>query len=224
MGTPEARELSPPGAQAPRLRWHALRPLLVPAPLAAGAVAAGGVPGFLLGFAAALFLLDRVLDRVIGVTGASRLEAEHAFRRLARERRLAELERRLRRQPQDGDRLVYLAVDTGWAAVAQRHRRGVQPITIESIVGTVDAHKASTFDRCFRPPNWSRGRWTLMYLAARRGSQLPPISVYRVGGEHFVRDGHHRVSVTRALGAASVEAQVVELLPTSAAPRPADRS
>jgi hypothetical protein len=217
---PEERDVSPPSERAPRshrragFRW---RRTLLPVPLAAGAVTAGGVPGFLLGFVAALLLLDRLLDRVIGLTGASRLEAEHRFLRLGRERRLAERKRRLRRQPRDGDELMYLAMDTGWAAAAQRQPRGVQAIAIESIVGTVDAHKASAFDRCFRPPSWSRGRWTLMCLAAQRGSQLPPISVYRVGNEHFVRDGHHRVSVARALGVAAIDAHVVELLPTSRA-------
>jgi hypothetical protein len=55
-----------------------------------------------------------------------------------------------------------------------------------------------------------------MCLAAKRGAQLPPISVYWVGNEHFVRDGHHRVSVARALDAAAIETHVVELLPTSA--------
>ena len=34
----------------------------------------------------------------------------------------------------------------------------------------------------------------------RRGDPLPPIEVYRIGDAHFVRDGHHRVSVARALG------------------------
>jgi hypothetical protein len=191
-----------------------LKPLALPAPFAAGALLAGGVPGFLLGFVAALLLVDRLLDRLIGVTGATRLEAERRFARLSRERRLTELRRRLHREPAEGDDLVYLPVDTGWAAVAARHPLGVQPIAIESIVGTVDAHKASTFDRGFHPPDWSRGRWTLMYVAAQRGAELPPISVYRVGDEHYVRDGHHRVSVARATGAASIEASVVELVPS----------
>jgi hypothetical protein len=227
MDTPEERDVSLPSEHTPRshrrvgFRWR--RTLLL-VPLAAGAVAAGGVPGFLLGFVAALLLLDRLLDRLIGFTGASRLEAERRFLRLGRERRLAERKRRLRRQPHDDDELVYLAMDTGWAAAAQRHPRGVQPIAIESIVGTVDAHKASAFDRCFRPPSWSRGRWTLMCLAAQRGAQLPPISVYRVGNEHFVRDGHHRVSVARALGVAAIDAHVVDLLPTSRAQRTAASS
>jgi hypothetical protein len=221
MGTPEAREQP---SRRRRAGLRSLRHLLMPAPLAAAAVVTGGVAGVILGFAAALLLVNRLLDRVLGVTGASKIEAEHAFRRLARERRLAGLDRRMHHRPEDGDRLAYLAMDSGWAALAQRHARGMQPITLASIVGSVDQHKAVSFDRSFRPPDWSRGRWTLMYLAARRGSELPPISVYRVGDEHFVQDGHHRVSVARALGAASVEAHVVELIPASDAQRRRGRS
>ena len=189
MDTPEARDVSLPSEHAPRSHRRAR-------------------------FRWRRTLL--LLDRVIRFTGASRLEAEHRFVRLGRERRLVERKRRLRRQPRDGDELGYLAMDTGWAASAQRHARGVQPIAIESIVGTVDAQKASAFDRSFRPPSWSQGRWTLMCLAAQRGAQLPPISVYRVGNEHFVRDGHHRVSVARALGGAAIDAHVVELAPRRA--------
>jgi hypothetical protein len=50
-----------------------------------------------------------------------------------------------------------------------------------------------------------------MFLAAGRGAELPPIDVYRVGEEHYLRDGHHRVSVARALGTESIDADVVEL-------------
>jgi hypothetical protein len=205
--------------KAPRaLRRRALRllwPLLLPGLLIAAAFVAGGVPGFFLGFFAALLVLDRLLNHFMGPAGWGMLEAEQSFLRLSRQRRVAGLERRLRHRPPDSDQLVYLAEDVGWAAQARRRELGLQTIAIESIVGTVDSHKAVAFDRSFRPPRWSRGRWTLMYLAARAGSQLPPISAYRAGAEHFVRDGHHRVSVARALGAAGIEAEVVEL----AAPR-----
>jgi ParB-like nuclease domain len=44
---------------------------------------------------------------------------------------------------------------------------------------------------------------------------LPPISVYRLCGAHYVRDGHHRVSVARALGATEIDAEVTELRPSS---------
>jgi hypothetical protein len=172
--------------------------LLVPAALVA-AVLAGGVPGFLLGFTAVLVAVDRLLD----LGGTTVTGAEQAFKRLGR-RRSAPLE--------------YLADDTGWAAVATRRRLGTATIAIDSIVGTTDRHKAEAFDREFRPPAWSRGRWTQMYLAAQRGAPLPPVSVYRVGDRHFMRDGHHRVSVARAIGATAIEASVVELLSTRPGP------
>jgi hypothetical protein len=149
----------------------------------------------LLGFAAVLVAIDRLLD----LAGSTVTGAEQAFKRTSRGRR--------RSGP-----LEYLPDDTGWAATAPRRRLGVQTISIPSIAGTTDRHKAEAFDREFRPPAWSRGRWTQMYLAVQRGSALPPVSVYRVGDRHFVRDGHHRVSVARATGALAIEANVVELL------------
>jgi hypothetical protein len=180
---------------------------LVPAGvLGLAAALTGGLSGVLLGFFAALLLIDRVLDRLIGPTGAGSLEADHAFRRLAHERR------RAARRGQG--ELDYLPEETGWVALAQRRRLGVQTVEVGSIVGTVDRHKAASFDRQFRPADWSRGRWTLMYRAARRGTTMPPVSLYRVGDEHYVRDGHHRVSVARAIGAQAIDAEVVELRAT----------
>jgi hypothetical protein len=171
-----------------------LWPLLLPLVLLGVAVVIGGVPGFLVGFGAVALGFDRALDfgrtRLIG--------ADDMFRGLRRGR--------------PAGALAYLADDTGWAATCPRRRLGVEAIAVDSIVGTSDRHKAEAFDRAFRPPDWSRVRWSQMYDAARRGTEMPPISVYRVGAEHFVRDGHHRVSVARALGAASIEAHVVELV------------
>lgn len=178
--------------------------LLVGAALVA-AVLAGGVPGFLIGFTAVLVAVDRLLD----LGGSTVTGAEQAWARLSRARRRRELGARLRRHPASG--LAYLADDTGWAAVAPRRRLGIVTIDVDSIVGTCDRQKAILFDSEFRPPAWSRGRWTQMYLAAQRGASMPPVSVYRVGDRHFLRDGHHRVSVARAMGATAIEASVVEL-------------
>jgi hypothetical protein len=170
--------------------------LLSLAAVAGGGFVLGGVPGFLVVFTAALVAADRLLD-----LGSSTVAgAEQAYARLSRGRR------RRRAVP-----LEYLPDDTGWAATAARRRLGTQTISIASIAGTTDRHKAEAFDREFRPPAWSRGRWTQMYLAAQRGASLPPVSVYRVGERHYLRDGHHRVSVARAGGADAIEANVVEL-------------
>jgi hypothetical protein len=209
MSLPDPR---PPRRSALR----SLRPLVLPAVLGAMAVAVGGTPGVVTGFLAVLLVFDRVLDRAIGFTGWSTFEAENRFLRLSRERRHAELMRRLQRRPAQERQLAYLPDDRGWAAVAQRRSLGLQTIPVASVVGTVDRQKAIAFDREFRPPRWSRGRWTLMCFAAQGGARLPPISVYRAGDRYFVRDGHHRVSVARALGARAIEAEVVELvLPSS---------
>jgi hypothetical protein len=175
--------------------------------LAVAAGVTGGVLGVLLGFLAAMLAIDRLLDRVMGPAGLGTVEAEHSFLHLRGQRRRA----KLLRQP--GATLEYLPEDRGWVATAHRRLVGVQTIPIDSIVGTVDGHKAAAFDRAFRPPDYSRGRWTLMFRAVRRGMRMPPISVYRVDGRHYVRDGHHRVSVAKATGAQDIDAEVVELRP-----------
>ena len=51
-----------------------------------------------------------------------------------------------------------------------------------------------------------------MAAAQRRGEPMPPIDVYRIGELHFVKDGHHRVSVARALGHKDINAYVTEVL------------
>lgn len=184
-----------------------LRPAALPAALLAGGIAIGGLPGFLAGFVAALLGIDRLLDRMHGFGSWGVDDAGRRFDRLARERR---------RRP---SRCAYLPEDTGAAATAERRRLGVVPITVDSIVGTVDPHKAEAFDAEFRPPPYGRTRWSQMCHAVQVGAELPPISVYRFRGRHYVRDGHHRVSVARALGVTDIDADVTELIPAGGAAR-----
>jgi hypothetical protein len=189
------------------------RPLFRPLPLlAAGGgalVLLGGTLAIIVGCGALLLALDRALP-----AGSAALpRAEPSFRRLVRARRRELMLGRLRRRPSSDEHLLCLALDRGWAAVAQHRHLGVQAIAVDSIVGTVEPHKAEAFDSRFRPPRWSRDRWTRLCEAAQRGTALPPISVYRVGERHFVRDGHHRVSVAAALATVDIEADVVELRP-----------
>ena len=183
-----------------------LRPAALPAALLAGGIAIGGLPGFLAGFVAALLGIDRLLNRMHGFGGWGMDDAGRRFDRLARERR---------RHP---SRCAYLPEDTGPAATAKRRRLGVLPIEVSSIVGTVDPHKAEAFDAEFRPAPYAKVRWSQMCHAVQTGAELSPISVYRLDGRHYVRDGHHRVSVARALGAEDIDADVTELT-TGAEPR-----
>ena len=181
--------------------WRRLRPAALPAALLAGGIALGGFPGFIAGFVAALLGVDRLLDRMHGFGGWGMDDAGRRFDRLARERR---------RHP---SRCAYLPEDTGPAATAKRRRLGVQPIAVDSIVGTVDAHKAEAFDAEFRPPPYGRARWSQMCHAVQTGAALPPISVYRLAGRHYVRDGHHRVSVARSMRRGDIDGEVTELTP-----------
>jgi hypothetical protein len=156
-----------------------------------------------------VMVLMVVIDRLLSRVGASPEPAAATYRRAARARRRADLAARARRR--EPARLAYLATDAGWAATASRRRLGVQPIAVASIVGTVELHKAVAFDDHWRPPPFTRDRWTLLCAAFQRGDGLPPIAVYRVGAHHYVRDGHHRASVARAAGAHAIDADVVEL-------------
>ncbi len=186
-----------------RLRF----PALLLAAFALAAFAFGGTLGFLLGFAAVLLIIDRTWP----ITGLLMSDAQRAGARLARQRRVAELVRRLKRRPAGEGQLLHLAEQV--EAGSSRRAIGVQAIALDSIVGSTEGDKAKAFDRCFRPPAWSEGRWQLLWIARSRGTPMPPISVYRIDDRHYVRDGHHRVSVARDLGESTIDAEVVLLRP-----------
>jgi hypothetical protein len=52
-------------------------------------------------------------------------------------------------------------------------------------------------------------RWLRVAEAYRRGMSLPPVQLIKAGESYFVRDGHHRISVARALGQQEIDAEVV---------------
>ena len=148
-------------------------------------------------------------------TGFPGSDAQNDFSRARRAQLLAEIGRRLRREPDDvGLILPYEEVVEALGRTGQ-HDLGLQVVPVEQIVGTVD--RAVEFDRGFRPTSPRlRTRWERIAAAQRRGESMPPVSLYKVGDLYFVRDGHHRVSVARSLGAARIDAEVVELLPSAA--------
>jgi hypothetical protein len=124
---------------------------------------------------------------------------------------MSALARRLSRDPGDVD--VILPFDEVVSALGRVEERyvGLAEIPLDSVLGTVDRERG--FDRQFRPTTARvRARWERIANAARRGETLPPISVYRIGEVYFVRDGHHRVSVARALGREVIEAYVVDVI------------
>jgi hypothetical protein len=144
-------------------------------------------------------------------TGFPTADAQNDFLRVRRRQALSRLEQWLRRVPDDV--ALILPFEEVVAALGRTGERslGVRPIPLDSIVGTVDRTK--DFDREFRPTSSRvRSRWESIAEAQRRGVAMPPISVYRIGELHFVRDGHHRVSVARALGRPDIDAHVTEVI------------
>jgi hypothetical protein len=137
-------------------------------------------------------------------TGSPTMDAERAFVRQARARRRAALAGLLRRERAAGR----LPVVDPRAAAGRVAERGIRQIPVEAIDGTLEPSRAALFDRRFRPRAAARARWERVWLAEQRGCVLPPIAVTRVGDRSAVRDGHHRVSVARARGAAAIDALV----------------
>jgi hypothetical protein len=143
-------------------------------------------------------------------TGFPASDARDDFSRARRQRALARLAARLRGEPGDVDLVLpFEEVVEALGRVSERSI-GLQTIPLASIVGTVG--RTREFDRGFRPTSSrTRQRWERIADAQRRGEAMPPISVYRIGDVHFVRDGHHRVSVARAQGRKDIDAYVTEV-------------
>jgi nucleotide-binding universal stress UspA family protein len=88
--------------------------------------------------------------------------------------------------------------------------RGLRDIPLDSIVGSVGRY--TDFTRDFLPRQESSAdRWARIKVAATDLAGLPPIEVYKIGEAYFVKDGNHRVSVARQLGATHIQAYVTEL-------------
>jgi len=144
-------------------------------------------------------------------TGFPKSDAQFDFSRARRSRALSRLANRLRGEP--GDVMAILPFEGVVEALGRRGERnhGLQTIEIDSIVGTVD--RSREFDRSFRPTSGRvRTRWERIAEAQRRGRPMPPIHVYRIDDLHFVKDGHHRVSVARAMGHDKIDAYVAEVI------------
>jgi hypothetical protein len=135
----------------------------------------------------------------------TQIETERAFKRAARARRRAALVSRVKRR---GRRPCGLAVYDETRRSATGARRGLLEIPLNAIRGTTEPNRAAQFDHEFRPAALTRCRWQSVWLAFHRGATLPPISVIQVGDDYAIRDGHHRVSVAKTLGAPTIRAVI----------------
>jgi hypothetical protein len=108
-------------------------------------------------------------------------------------------------------------------AIQAQSDSAVRPVPISQIRGSEG--RSRYFDRDFDPLyDQARGRWLNIARAREQGKQLPPVVLVQVGDVYFVKDGHHRISVARALGQLDIEARVTVWKASSPLPweRPAD--
>jgi hypothetical protein len=143
-------------------------------------------------------------------TGMPRLDAQNDFLRARRHAAAARVAARLRGEPDDVRMVLpYEEVIDALGFVSERSA-GSEVVALDAIVGTVDRDR--DFDRSFRPTSGRvRSRWENIAAATRRGEPMPPVDLLRIGEIYFVRDGHHRVSVSRALGRHDIDANVTDV-------------
>jgi hypothetical protein len=153
----------------------------------------------------------RALGALRGETGFPQADVENDFLRARRRQAAARLANWVRHRPRSAGRLLPLHEAAGTLGPLSGRPLGLQSIRLDTIVGTLDPRQ--DFDSRFRPTtNRIRYRWERLALAQRRGEPIPPIQVYRVGGLHFVEDGHHRVSIAAATGQETIDAYVTEIV------------
>jgi len=144
-------------------------------------------------------------------TGFPVADAENDFLRARRRQVMSRLAAWLRREPDDVNIMLPFHEVVDALGMVSEKRLGLQSIRLDSIVGSVD--RTRDFDRRFRPTSGRvRERWQRLALATRRGENVPPIEVYRIGELHFIIDGHHRVSVAHALGLSVIDAYVTQVI------------
>ena len=144
-------------------------------------------------------------------TGFPQADVENDFLRARRRQFLATLTHRLRGRRGDGNRLMVLDDVVGPLGWRGQRQLGLETIRLDTVVGTAGTRR--DFDRRFRPTSTRvRSRWERLALAQRRGEAIPPIEVYRVGGLHYVTDGHHRVSIAAATRQCMIDAYVTQVL------------
>jgi hypothetical protein len=91
-----------------------------------------------------------------------------------------------------------------------RHYTGLQSIAIDQIKGTEG--REGDFDDSFYPlHDRLLSRWMGVAAARLSGKELPPVELIEVGGIYYVQDGHHRISVAKALGENYVDAEVIAI-------------
>lgn len=91
--------------------------------------------------------------------------------------------------------------------VRSRHHGGIKPVSINRICGTLG--RSTDFDSSFHPlSDRIRERWVGVATARLLNLPLAPVTLIQIRDYYFVVDGHHRISVARALGESAIDAEI----------------
>lgn len=92
-------------------------------------------------------------------------------------------------------------------ALRASYHVGVRSVAIDQILGSEG--RCHDFDQGFQPlQSHTKERWMRIAVARLMREPLPPVTLMLVGARYFVLDGHHRISVARALGQTQIDADV----------------
>ena len=131
--------------------------------------------------------------------------ALNQFRATILKGKLSRVKRRIQRRPQ---RLYDLNDLKQYLSLRGSYYSGIQVVSINSIIGSES--RTIDFDIDFHPMGeLARERWINMAIVYLSRLPLPPIQLVRIDDAYFVRDGHHRISVSRAFGQIAMDAEVV---------------
>lgn len=87
---------------------------------------------------------------------------------------------------------------------------GVHAIPLRLVIGS--ENRCQDYDDNFAPKSErNHQRWLCISDLFLRGDHVPAVELVQLGIYYFVRDGHHRVSVAKALGMEFIDAKVVVL-------------
>jgi len=149
--------------------------------------------------------LDMLLSQDYRVTGVNLPCSTESLYAQARQRaRRGQLWASLTGRTQE---LLSLKQIRAVCAIEAESDAGIRTVPIRQICGSEG--RSRYFDRDFNPLyDQARGRWLSIARVRQQGRDLPPVVLVQVGDIFFVRDGHHRISVARALGQLNIEARV----------------
>lgn len=93
-------------------------------------------------------------------------------------------------------------------------KRGLATVPLDKIIGSVGRY--TDFDQQFRLQGaGTNERLQSLTTAIQAGKAIPPVSLYQIKNNYYIVDGHHRVTAARNLQQATIQATILELLPSN---------